>query len=674
MAGHPTFLAWTVLFGWIPVIVMFFAVLPAQRAMVVGAITAWVLLPPLGVDLPGLPVYDKTTAACGGILLATLIFDIGQLLAFRPRWFDLPILLFCVCPFATSISNDLGPYDGLSAAFHQMAAWLLPYLIGRLYLTDIDSLRQLAIGMIISGICLIPFCLLEMRISAVLQQSIYGTGRFEGIRDGSYRPRVFFWSGLELGLWMNSTALLAWWLWRTGLFRSLWGLPSGGLVPVLMAVAFLCRARGATLLALAGGFTLWACTRFKTKWVLWGLLAVAPTYYLVSITRLWTGQNLVEWVETNYSKERATSLQARFTEEKVLIARAMKRPILGWGGYNRARVIEDDVDDSDVWVRLEDGVRYTNTVNSLWTIVLGTQGLVGLVTMTIAMTLPVMLFLGRFPVERWGHPDLAAVPAMSVILSLFLLDGLANAMLNPIYLIIAGGLLNIVPARTRPQASEHDDGRRAVGVRLVSSAPGTTADRRSEAAIRALESRESLAVRYQDLGRTSKVHGRLTEARAAWRYALDILTELTTVQPENPTLRRRWCNCANDLAWLLTSAADPAVRDPVGAVALAVKTVEVDPTCSTYWNTLGAAHYRAGNPHATVDALNQAVAISDGGTAFDHFFLAMAHARLGDREDARRWFDLAMIEMDHYPPGHAELRRLHDEAGSVVPIAAAASH
>ena len=35
-----------------------------------------------------------------------------------------------------------------------------------------------------------------------------------------------------------------------------------------------------------------------------------------------------------------------------------------------------------------------------------------------------------------------------------------------------------------------------------------------------------------------------------------------------------------------------------------------------------------------------------GGSSFDWFFLAMAHRRLGDRDEARMWFDRAVQWMD----------------------------
>jgi hypothetical protein len=80
---------------------------------------------------------------------------------------------------------------------------------------------------------------------------------------------------------------------------------------------------------------------------------------------------------------------------------------------------------------------------------------------------------------------LAAVTVFAMILALFLLASLFNAMINPIYLIAAGGLVNIVPARTGPRASDRAGGARTpvarpAGGRPVSPAPWPMSGRRGE--------------------------------------------------------------------------------------------------------------------------------------------------------------------------------------------------
>jgi len=653
------------LFGWIPIVLLLFALLPARRAVVASSIAAWLLLPPTGIDLPGLPPYDKTVAATVGILLATVIFELNRLIAFRLRWFDLPMLLWCLCPLFSSISNDLGLYDGLTAAFRQTTTWLFPYLVGRLYLTDFNGLRDLALGMVIGGVCLIPLCLFESRMSPLLLSTIYGVGTWEGIRYSGYRPHVFFATGLELGLWMNAVTLVAIWLWRTGQLKRLWVLPGSAITAMLLITTILCRSTGATLLLLLGLGSLWICWRTKTKWVMWALLSIAPIYYGLRITDTWSGSNAVEVARFLFGEERAGSLEFRFLNEDFFIAKTLQRPIFGWGGWGRNFIYDE-------------GGRRLTTIDQLTIVAFSSNGYVGLVALTTAFLLPPVLFLRRFAVKQWTQADLAPAVAIALVLNLYLLDCMLNGMLNVIYIIAAGGLLNVVGLRANPRLADHDDGKIGRAANPRSPLPAAQATReistyQGEANVEPgawlREPREGIALRYQTLGRDSKAQGRFAEAKAIWLHALDLWTELGTASPDRPLLHQHWCDCANDLAWLLANAPDPAVRDPAQAITLAGKAAEANPNCATYWNTLGAAHYRAGDFTATVSALSRAIDLTEGGTAFDHVFLAMAHAQLGDQERAQHWLDQARLWMEQHSPDHSELACLRDEARSVLSAA-----
>jgi len=625
--SNPNLFAFIALIGVIPLTLALFALLPARRAVVISAIGAWLFLPAkVAFNLPGFPDYTKTTAATAGILLATLVFESNRLLTFRFRWFDLPMLLWGLCPFASSVSNELGIYMGLSTAFQQTTSWFLPYLVGRLYLTDAEDMRELALGMIVGGVCLIPLCLFELKMSPRLMEMVYGFGNFEGVRYGGYRPRLFFASSLEVGLWMNAVTLVAWWFWRTGQLKRLGGFGGGMIVAALLIISIACKTTGATLLIFAGLAALWISWRTKTKWLIWGLLFIAPIYYAVRISDAWSGHQAVELARSLLNDERAHSLEYRLDNEDVLVAKAMQRPFFGWSGWDRNSVY----DESNRRLTVTDG---------MWIMALGGTGCVGLVLMATAMLLPAVLFLKRFPVEQWDDPRFAPAAVIAVIVDLYLLDGLFNAMHNEIYIVAAGGLINLVPGRTRPRDN-------------------TTAW--------STNFQERLVVRYRSLGRSLKDQGRFAEARTAWLHALDLLTKQTAVRPAVSAHRQQWCDCANDLAWLLVTASDPAVRDPARALLLAAKAAAAHPECSTYWNTLGAAQYRAGDFKAAITALDRATVLSQGGTAFDHFFLAMAHTRLENQEQAQHWFAQAMLWMEQHRPGHSELLRLCDEARSIL--------
>ena len=86
------------------------------------------------------------------------------------------------------------------------------------------------------------------------------------------------------------------------------------------------------------------------------------------------------------------------------------------------------------------------------------------------------------------------------------------------------------------------------------------------------------------------------------------------------------------------------------------------PTPSVYWNTLGVAYFRTGDFESAVSALDRAIALDGGGNSFDHIFLAMAHARLGNQEESRRCLAQAMFSKGKDYPNHPELARFCDEA------------
>ena len=76
---------------------------------------------------------------------------------------------------------------------------------------------------------------------------------------------------------------------------------------LLLVIAIMCRSTGATFLLAFAFLVLVISLRTRTKWALWGLLCVAPLFYTVRITNLWSGQSAVELVKL-ISEARADSL------------------------------------------------------------------------------------------------------------------------------------------------------------------------------------------------------------------------------------------------------------------------------------------------------------------------------------------------------------------------------
>jgi tetratricopeptide (TPR) repeat protein len=129
----------------------------------------------------------------------------------------------------------------------------------------------------------------------------------------------------------------------------------------------------------------------------------------------------------------------------------------------------------------------------------------------------------------------------------------------------------------------------------------------------------------------------------------------------------------NNRAWTLATG-PVEERDPERAVTLARRAVELSPGQQMLLNTLGVALYRTGQYAQAVSVLEQSLAAEKGQfDAFDLFFLAMAHHRLGHVTPARDCFDRAVRwwgeHKDLPAPYVAELTSFRAEAEAVLGLA-----
>jgi WD40 repeat protein len=129
-------------------------------------------------------------------------------------------------------------------------------------------------------------------------------------------------------------------------------------------------------------------------------------------------------------------------------------------------------------------------------------------------------------------------------------------------------------------------------------------------------------------------------------------------RPDDP----RVCN---NLAWLLVTGPDD-LRDPAAALPLAEDAVCLKPD-HIRLNTLGVVYYRLDCWREAVEVFRKSIEANKGeATAFDTFFLAMCHHRLGEREDARRAYARAVRWMELVKPDDEELIRFRAEAEELL--------
>ena len=99
---------------------------------------------------------------------------------------------------------------------------------------------------------------------------------------------------------------------------------------------------------------------------------------------------------------------------------------------------------------------------------------------------------------------------------------------------------------------------------------------------------------------------------------------------------------------------------------MAKKAVELEPANGTFWTTLGAAHYYAGERMPAIEALKKSMDLNKGNNGWDCFFLAMASWQLGERDQASLWYEKGVQWMDKNQPTDETFHRFRSEAARML--------
>jgi serine/threonine protein kinase/predicted Zn-dependent protease len=163
----------------------------------------------------------------------------------------------------------------------------------------------------------------------------------------------------------------------------------------------------------------------------------------------------------------------------------------------------------------------------------------------------------------------------------------------------------------------------------------------------------------QDLVTTRRRLAGLQEKLGNYHNAAEQYRQIVALDPKGALAN-------NMLAWFLVACPDLSLRDGHEAVRLAKAAVAAQAEDGNIWNTLGVAYYRDGEHRAAIDALNKSMELRAGGDSYDWFFLAMAHWKLGNRDEARRWLAKGVEWLQLHETKNEELRRFQAEAQAVL--------
>jgi hypothetical protein len=204
------------------------------------------------------------------------------------------------------------------------------------------------------------------------------------------------------------------------------------LVPLLITTV-LCKSAGA--LALLGiGLGVQFAIHYSKARILVVVLALLPCAYITARSfGGWSGADILS-LASAVSQDRESSLATRLDNENLLVAKALQRPLFGWGGWGRNRVTDEETGED------------ASITDGLWVIAVGVNGMTGLAALFGSLLLPVALLMRKVPVRTWLDPAVAAPASLAVVLALYAIDCLFNAMVNPVFTVCAGALVSLASA------------------------------------------------------------------------------------------------------------------------------------------------------------------------------------------------------------------------------------
>jgi hypothetical protein len=155
-----------------------------------------------------------------------------------------------------------------------------------------------------------------------------------------------------------------------------------------------------------------------------------------------------------FGDDRAQSFEFRVKNEDKLMEKALERPWFGAGGWGRSRIR-----DNPALVPDGEEVRERTVPDGLWILTLGDRGFVGLAALYTAMLLPSLRFVYYHRSWVWSRPAFAPIAVAAIVVAIYMIDNVSNAMINPLYVLLAGGLMTLcgpngpIPTGLEPTAT-----------------------------------------------------------------------------------------------------------------------------------------------------------------------------------------------------------------------------
>ncbi len=416
--GQVMFLAWPV------VVLVLFRYLPAHRALIASLLAGWLLLPPAYLSVAGLTI-GKSDVERIPILLGVLLFHRRTLTSFRPRWFDIPAALFCLCPLVSGLVNELGLRFSLIQFYRDCVFWLLPYLLARAMIRTPAQFRELGIAFAAAAVLYAPLCLFEVRYGLRFSEWFVGSATSRQLlganRGGTFRPTVLLRDGFVLTMMQGFGVLLLFWLWFSRVLRR-WGpIPLVLFAALPLTVVVLAKSWGSTFLTALGLGTLLAVHFTRTRIWLAALVLAVPLYMGVRLTGAVSTETLVVPI-LKVAPHKVRTFQHRLKTEDRIAERMAKKPVFGFGHFGLWRQGKEP------------------HLDGFWLFTVTRTGIASLALWVAFALLPVALFLYRTPARLWASEGEGTAAVVAVFLTLIAIDALQNNYVAAPFLALLGAL------------------------------------------------------------------------------------------------------------------------------------------------------------------------------------------------------------------------------------------
>lgn len=398
---------------------------------------AWLFLPQTSIELPLLPDLTKYSVFSISAWISTRLFARRVIAKIKIRRWDWPILVYCTTPIFTSLENNLGLWDGVSASINTYLIWGVPYFLGRQYFQTIDDLKLILKGIVVAAMVYLPFMWFEVLMSPSLHQNIYGSNQssmVQHIRYGGWRPKVFMQHGLMVALFLSISVLSIFALRISENKNKIIKIRTSVIEKILMITTIIaCKSgNGFIIMALAMLARLLTKTGM-VKILLLSLVLIIPSYLAARVSGYWDGLELINQVKSiSGDAQRAGSLGARIKQENLFLIRAEEKWLFGWGGWGRAFPID------------EYGVRLTRGVDSFWIIVYSQNGIIALVSLFWMFLATPYIVATRLHKMSLDKKESSFLYMASFVPVFFMLDSLANAMFTPVFILVTSSLTTVV--------------------------------------------------------------------------------------------------------------------------------------------------------------------------------------------------------------------------------------